>query len=253
MISIETAALEQAIDIAVLADFQTDRIGAHERRVLASLSKLDADLILLTGDYLQVEPGKRPALRTEFETAWLEAGIDPPLGVFAVQGNTDPASWPKLFAELDVTLLDDAPAESQALSDVGIELLGLSLDESFRTSSRRLPGIDSPSSRATELTEREPFRIVFGHGPDFALGLEGADLMVAGHTHGGQVQLPFVGPLITFSHVPRSWASGMTSMPDGSTLVVSRGTGMERGHAPRMRFLCPPELVSIRLHPRLPL
>jgi len=65
------------------------------------------------------------------------------------------------------------------------------------------------------------------------------------------VQLPFIGPLMTLTAVPRAWASGVTTIAPGKTLVVSRGIGMERGHAPRLRFLCRPEVVVIDLLPGL--
>ena len=76
-----------------------------------------------------------------------------------------------------------------------------------------------------------------------------ADLILAGHTHGGQVRLPLLGPLLTLSQVPRSWAAGRTELPGGGTLIVSRGVGMERHDAPRLRFLCRPELVVLDLIP----
>ena len=96
---------------------------------------------------------------------------------------------------------------------------------------------------------RESFHIAMGHSPNFSLGQVEADLLIAGHTHGGQVQLPLVGPLVTLSQVPRSWASGVTEIEPGRTLIVSRGIGMERGNAPRMRFLCRPQLVILDLLP----
>ena len=97
--------------------------------------------------------------------------------------------------------------------------------------------------------EPDRFHLVLGHTPNFALGAVTADLMVAGHTHGGQVQLPFIGPMITHSVIPHTWAAGLTDLPAGGKLLVSRGIGMERGHAPPMRFLCRPELVVIDLVP----
>ena len=93
------------------------------------------------------------------------------------------------------------------------------------------------------------FSILVGHNPNFALEQPLPDLYLAGHTHGGQVVLPFLGPLITFSDLPNAQVSGRTDFPNGSTLIVSQGIGMERYDAPRLRFLCPPELVVIDLMP----
>lgn len=70
------------------------------------------------------------------------------------------------------------------------------------------------------------------------------DLVVAGHTHGGQVVVPGFGPLITLSHVPRHIAAGGLHEMDGNRIYVSRGAGSEQGQAPRLRLFCPPE-VSI--------
>jgi len=91
--------------------------------------------------------------------------------------------------------------------------------------------------------------VVLGHSPNFALGRIEADLLVAGHTHGGQVRVPLVGPLVTLSKVPRRWAAGLTDLPGGGRLLVSRGVGMEGGSAPRLRLFCRPELVVIDLAP----
>ena len=102
------------------------------------------------------------------------------------------------------------------------------------------------------LPRAEAFHVAFGHAPDYALGEVEADLLIAGHTHGGQVRLPFIGPIITFSEVPRAWTSGATELSGGRTLIVSRGIGMERGDAPRIRFLCRPEVAIIDVVPKGP-
>ena len=73
-----------------------------------------------------------------------------------------------------------------------------------------------------------------------------AHLALAGHTHGGQVVLPFFGPPMTLSRLPRRYAGGLHDY-HGLPLHVSRGIGMERGSAPQIRFLCPPEICVIEL------
>jgi len=121
----------------------------------------------------------------------------------------------------------------------------------------QVPGLRNSSqmrchaSRGSRFSHRPVAHV--GHSPDFALGDVRANLLLAGHTHGGQVQLPFIGPLLTVSRVPRRWASGVTHLADDNkALIVSNGVGMERRHAPRIRFLCPPEVIIIELVPTRP-
>ena len=93
-------------------------------------------------------------------------------------------------------------------------------------------------------------RLLLSHSPDSALALSPAsriDLVVAGHTHGGQVALPLLGPPITFSGVPRVVSAGGLHTLDGHHVYVSRGIGREGNQAPRVRFLCPPEVSIINL------
>jgi len=83
------------------------------------------------------------------------------------------------------------------------------------------------------------------------LSAKEGDLFVAGHTHGGQVQLPIYGPLLTFSEAPRDWCGGCcVSRDDGKTFMITRGVGMERERAPRLRFFCHPEIVVIDVVPK---
>jgi predicted MPP superfamily phosphohydrolase len=74
------------------------------------------------------------------------------------------------------------------------------------------------------------------------------DLVLAGHTHGGQVVFPLFGPPHTAMRLPRRYAGGLHDH-GGTPLHVSRGVGMERGFAPPVRFLCPPEVcvLDVRL------
>ena len=86
------------------------------------------------------------------------------------------------------------------------------------------------------------------HSPDSApeAAALGYGLIVAGHTHGGQVCLPFVGPLITNCSMPRRLASGLVRMGT-SVLHTSRGLGTSK-FAP-FRFWCRPEATYLELRP----
>jgi hypothetical protein len=170
-------------------------------------------------------------VREQFANHLRAIGVGASLGAHAVQGNAEGPNWPELFEGLPVTVYP----RSETVVRGELAITGLSFDDSF--------------DRTLEVKPVDRFHIVFGHGPDYSLGRVEADLLVAGHTHGGQVRLPLIGPLITLSQVPRSQAAGVTVLDGGRTLVVSRGIGMERGHAPRLRFLCRPEIVVIELEP----
>ncbi len=73
-----------------------------------------------------------------------------------------------------------------------------------------------------------------------------ANLVLVGHTHGGQIALPFYGALITFAGEGKRFERGMYDL-GGRTLHVSRGIGMEGGRAPRMRFFARPDISVIEL------
>ncbi len=230
-LTLHSAKVDHSLRVVVIADFQTDTIGDFERDVLATALAEKPDLILLAGDYIQVAPREWPRLVTEFRQLLAQSGLNAPLGIYAVKGNIDPDAWQELFEDSSVHVF----AETSGMDVGGVHITGLSQPDSLNP---RL-----------QLAPAESFHIVVGHHPDYALSDIEADLMIAGHTHGGQVRLPIIGPLLTLTRVPRSWAAGVTERAPGRTLVVSRGTGLERGSAPRLRFLCRPELVVIQIEP----
>lgn len=92
--------------------------------------------------------------------------------------------------------------------------------------------------------------VLVAHRPDVVYELDAkssVDIITSGHTHGGQVSLPFYGPLFTASSVPRSVAKGGLSTVDGFALYVSTGVGLERGDAPQLRFGVRPSIGVINL------
>ena len=231
--TIYSTKLTQSIKVAVLADIQTDNPGPYEARVLALTAAENPDLVLFAGDYLQIlDHDAYHTAVLELRNIIKDAELKPPLGTYAVRGNVDHNDWPVIFQELDVRAFNTTETLDLGL----IPLTGVSWLDSEN------PNLVIPGS--------EKFHIVLGHSPNFSLGEIDGDLLLAGHTHGGQFQLPGIGPLLTLSLVPRSWAAGLTEIKPDQYLLVSRGIGLERGAAPRMRFLCRPELVILELKPR---
>jgi predicted MPP superfamily phosphohydrolase len=228
--------------IVHLSDLQTPAIGAHERRALEETLRQEPDLIVLTGDYVQSRlDDTRDRAEADLRALLRELGFRARFGVFAVEGDVD-ENWPRLFDGTGVACLDDEIATVALPGGRRLSLVGLSV----AASRGRRP--DALRRLLREAPEAD-LRVVIGHRPDFVMALpegERVDLALAGHTHGGQVVLPFIGAPITLSRLPRRYASGLHDYR-GVTLHVSPGIGMERDTAPQVRFFCPPEVSVLDL------
>ncbi len=228
--------VERPTRIVVVADLQTDKIGAYETDVLREVMWQKPDLILLAGDYSGEVGDAQERLWASANTFMRRIQFAAPMGVFAIRGNCDGEGWEAIVKGLPAKAVE----HTQTFDLGGLWLTCLSLRDSLNT--------DLKVARPTSAE----FHVVMGHSPNFALGAVDGDLLLAGHTHGGQVRLPWIGPLLTLSKVPRAWAAGMTELTGGRRLIVSRGIGMERDRAPLVRFLCRPQLVVIDLVPGSP-
>jgi predicted MPP superfamily phosphohydrolase len=222
--------LEAPLRILLVADLQTDHIGAYERASLQAVKDAKPDLVLFAGDYVQSRDPTVYAAETSALNVALR-GLVPPLGGIAVRGDVDGETWPAIFAGLPIVA-----AASSRTFDLGPIVVTALAPE------------DAASARPPIPLSAKP-HLVLAHRPDVALTAPNVDLVVAGHIHGGQVRLPVFGPLITLSKVPRGWSVGLTRLPEHGQLYVSRGIGMERSDAPRLRFLCRPELAILDLEP----
>jgi hypothetical protein len=228
------------IRIGVLSDIQTSHITGYEQRAVTTLLGLKPDIILVPGDLFQGSAGEfrkeLPAFRR------LLGRLEAPGGVFAVRGDTDTGrNLDELVAGTDVRILD---------YEVAAVRVG---DRTVRIGGSKLLWAPAPAVELRrELLASDPsdVRILLAHRPDIALLLppdSGIDLTVAGHTHGGQVALPGVGPVVTFSRVSRSVAAGGLHEVGGNELFVSSGVGMARLDAPQVRFLTRPSVGLVVL------
>jgi len=226
-----------------LTDLQTHAIRDYERRVLRTAADLHPDLIVFTGDYLQSRhrPTRRQATG-DFRELLRETRFAPKYGGFAVQGDCEGNDWRDIFDGLDFTCLDNETRRLKLDGGQTLDITGLDLPMSRRTVASKL----APVARKKPGAD---YHLVIGHSPDFVRDLRPdaeVDLALAGHTHGGQIVIPGFGPPITFSKLPRRYAGDLHLFGE-IPLHVSRGIGMERGHAPQIRLFCPPEICLIEI------
>ncbi len=245
--------LPEAFDgytICQISDLHTRQMGRRERLLKALLENLPpADLVAVTGDLVHTPAGIAPFL----ELAQSFRAKD---GVFAIFGNSEHKNGVRPYAF------------SQTLAAGGITpLMNQHVLLSRGEAQIVLAGVDDPVSdkddTAAALKDAPPdlFTLLLMHSPDSVADavLRGVDVVLSGHTHGGQVRLPWYGPLYTHSMLGRRMSDGYYSRrrlrriigirPGRTQLYVTRGIGIS-GLA--LRFLSRPELTILTLRRGLP-
>lgn len=216
-----------------------ERRTRREEHILQAIQKYQPDIILFSGDILNLSYLHDPL-------AWQEARqfieqLQASLGVYFVTGS--PAVdleeiLPDLLKNLPIQLLRN---EIKSLPITGGQICLVGTDCTHR------PFVDGPTLEtltADLKNTAHSFNILLHHSPDLApiaAGLD-FDLQLSGHTHGGQVRLPLYGALFTASLYGKRFEAGMYPL-DQMLLYITRGVGLEGAGAPRVRFLCRPEMI----------
>ena len=228
--------------IAQIADFHYGEYSEPTfiRAAARAINGLKPDLVALTGDFISAVPMiKRISVDLAFHCAHLLAAIESPRK-FAVMGNHDVivsrAEVTEALVSNGIPVLHNSaiPIEKDGarlwLAGVADVLMGGGADIGAAIPKGRMPG-------------SEPL-ILMAHEPDYAdqvIG-SGVDLMLSGHTHGGQIRIPLMPPM----HLPplgMKYVEGLFSLGD-MQLYVTRGIGTV---GVPFRFRCPPEITLITL------
>ena len=236
--TLELARLDPALDgltILHLTDFHfTGRIDKALFRELARLAmRSPPDLIALTGDFVDNADC----------IDWIPDVLGPLSarhGVYFVLGNHDPR-------------MRQVPRLRRTLTDAGfIDLAGrwMQLEINNRAivlAGNELPWIPPAPDMAgcpAKVGGARPLRLLLAHTPDQLpwARRHDFDLMLAGHTHGGQVCLPWIGPVFCPSRYGLEYAAGVFYEPP-TVMHVSRGIS---GETPS-RWNCPPEVALLKL------
>jgi len=234
---------DRPIRLLHLGDLHLERISKRERELNRLVNELQPDLILFSGDVLNLSFTEDPVAIQQAQQIMQEWKA--PYGVFLVSGSeaVDLAHiFSGLVGPLQAEWLDNRVVKVE-MPENTLEIIGL-------TCTHR-PHLDAPVLDELLAQTQDGFKLLLYHSPDLApiAAKKGIDLQLSGHTHGGQICLPLIGPLFTASLYGRAFRSGRYQI--GSlTLYITRGIGMEGKAAPRVRFLCSPEIIlwELRSH-----
>ncbi len=219
--------------IAVISDFHNACFGKENRRLIEAIEQESPDMIAITGDL--IDSGK-PKVEVAESLVRKLTEIAP---VYFVTGNHE--SWvPETYQELESKLID-----------AGVNILHDSVVEIEKKGETiQIAGLDDsenkPQAKLKKMTLSDDYCILLAHRPepfrDYAS--EMVDLVLSGHTHGGQFRLPFAGGVVAPGQgfFPKYDAGEYTV--DNTTMIVSRGIG---NSVIPIRINNRPEVVMVRL------
>lgn len=216
----------QFVRLVQISDLHCDPQKRLEDKLPSAIANEKPDAILFTGDAIN-SPG---GLQNFRECLTKLAAVAP---TFVVKGNWD--AW--YFRDCD------------RFNGTGAtELNSKAIPLSVRDSKIWIAGLPVGTKQSVKETVAnaplDQYRIFLFHYPDFVeeMARSNIDLYLAGHTHGGQVALPFYGALVTLAATGKKYESGLHRLGD-TFIYTNRGIGMEGGKAPRVRFCARPEVA----------
>ena len=217
------------IRIVHISDLHSDANPRLEEKLPEVVASLNPDVIAFTGDACNGPEGL-----PNFRRCMARLALIAP--TYEVRGNWDGTSG--LYTGTGVKELDGVGVCVEVAS-ARLWLSGLPAYADDRIAS------------ALESKPADAYSVFLYHSPDgiFEFTKRGVDLVLSGHTHGGQVALPFYGAVITLSSFGKRFEGGFYQLGD-TAFNVSRGIGMEGGRfVPRLRFLARPEITLIEVAP----
>jgi predicted MPP superfamily phosphohydrolase len=225
--------------IAVLSDIHVDNWSVTEKKlrtIVERTNQLHPDLIVILGDYMSGNGWVTRRVEPEVFAPILK-DLRAPLGVYSVLGNHDWwYSGIKVRRGLEqngIKVLEDEAAQVDARG-TSLWLVGLA---DLWTRPQRI------SEAVAKVPEGQPL-IALTHNPDIFPNVpQRVQLVLAGHTHGGQVRFPLIGPVVSSSDYGDRWVRGHV-FEDNHHLFVTSGIGTS---IMPVRFGLPPEIVLLTL------
>lgn len=228
------------LKIAVLSDIHVDRWFVDERKVRAIVERtnqLQPELVVILGDYMSGNGWVRQQVEPEVFAPILK-NLNAPLGVYSVLGNHD---W-----------WYDGKHLREELERNGIKVLENEVIQlNARNRSLWLVGLSDLWTRPQRINETiekvpqgEPM-IALAHNPDIFPGLpQHVPLLLAGHTHGGQVRFPIIGSVVESTRLGERYSRGHL-FENNHHLFVTTGIGTS---IMPVRFGVTPEIVLLTLN-----
>ncbi|PIQ76204.1 hypothetical protein COU78_01450 [Candidatus Peregrinibacteria bacterium CG10_big_fil_rev_8_21_14_0_10_49_24] len=237
--------VSEPLKIAVVSDLH---VGPYKgirftEQLVRTINNTLPDIVLLVGDFLYAD-------ESDFSALAPLADIRASLGVFGVLGNHDQGEHATIFGTRYSTLNrgEDIAAELERL---GVHMLRNQHSISRGVDTLAIAGIDdlwtgdADLDAAFDQLPENVTTILLSHNPDVIEDSRSAraDLIVSGHTHGGQIRLPFLGPIRPMPiRISQKYDQGLFTTDPSTQLAITRGVGETWARA---RLLAWPEVLIL--------
>ena len=232
---------ESNLTIIHLSDFHFDNSGGKEEEIIKTVNEINPDYIFITGDFVDNPDKIKPC--TEFLSKLTKDhktyGV---LGNWEHKISNDPGELNELIKEL---------------GGAGVKIL---MNEHVKLEDNLyLIGVDDPHTGHDELDMAmhgmpgNSTTILLAHSPEIIdkASDQKIDIVLVGHAHGGQVRIPFYGPLWIPSKYGTKYSSGLYPVENGghkTQMYVNRGIGTtSNGIIFKIRMFCSPEIAEIKV------
>lgn len=219
--------------ILQLSDLHIDALEGLTEALIDAVSGLTPDLCVMTGDYRFEIEGSCERAHSGMRA--IVHHISSKCESFGILGNHDPSETAYALEEMGVRVLINDSAEIER-GHASISFIGVDDPYDYKC---------DDLERALASVPEDRFKILLAHAPELydQAAEKGIHLYLCGHTHAGQVRIPWVGPIIRNSACPRSYSHGYWNHK-GMQGYTSAGIGCS---LMPVRFNCPPEIVLIEL------
>lgn len=235
------AAGSEPVTIALLADIHVagpDMPPSRVARIVEQVNALEPDLVLIAGDFVSDKSTATTHYTAEESLAPLQA-LTPSIASVAVPGNHD--HWRDINVINQVLAAANIDVLQNEAAQYGPLIIG-GVDDDYTRRSDLPATLMEMDGAATE--EPQGGRIILSHSPDIFPDVpDDTGLVLAGHTHCGQIRYPWGGSPATMSRYGQRYSCGIVE-ENGNILIASSGLGTS---ILPFRFLAPPEIWLITI------
>ncbi|MBS7531692.1 metallophosphoesterase [Hazenella sp. IB182353] len=212
----------------------------HLAKIVEQMNALQPDVVCFTGDFIDQQLSLQDAEKVRSVLTRLSAR----LGKYAILGNHD--YW------------GDEHLVTKTLKESGFQVLvNATTTVQIQNEFIRISGLDDLLEGSPDMNQiksafkEDQFHIMLMHEPDFAdhISQYAVDLQLSGHSHGGQIRIPFMGAPLTPEY-SRKYKSGLYQNINRSKLTLYTNRGLGTTILP-LRFSCRPEIAVLQLQQQL--